>query len=402
MNGPNQQDDSIHAGRFVLSNPAGLRPGARSNSLSEPQTITLKTPDMIFDELLSDLDLVVHGPAHTSFYGGKGASFEKLQQLGGIVKITAQLRKKNGDLLQLLPHEAPQLEAMLTVCDNLGQDVMHADTMDLGKFPDQQQFTSTFSSARSKRTTHIRVPFQDEKGLFTPLITFPSFALEIISSQITTHLMKIKVAVTRVGYSVPSIVKFSQPFEVKNFRGPEMNAKAKAKREHATIAAPAPATSVSPRFHGVVTTASDLVPAAQTLVLNAQPMVALTPPSDAIEQLSKRTRISCEIPVAPFSISQLLSPPASTGSQMLNAAAAAVVSGVQQLSDIGSLLHGHFVGALNTVQRQASMSDGEKAQITAVLYCAQNILTSYEAFADDNSFVQQVRQARGIIDAHLT
>lgn len=86
------------------------------------------------DQWEEDLDVVIQTNIPSSFYGGKGAPFDRLQQLGSIVKVTVQLRQKNGDLLQLLPDEAPPLEAQLTITDNLGNDLMHAETINLGIF----------------------------------------------------------------------------------------------------------------------------------------------------------------------------------------------------------------------------------------------------------------------------
>lgn len=81
---------------------------------------------------LEDLDLVLQANFPGSFYGGKGAPFEKLRQLGSIIKISVQLRQKNGDLLQLMPGDAPTFEAILTVCDNKDVDLTHTNTLNLG------------------------------------------------------------------------------------------------------------------------------------------------------------------------------------------------------------------------------------------------------------------------------
>ena len=80
-----------------------------------------------------DLDVVMQANVPSRFYGGKGAPFYRLQQLRSIIKVTVQLRQKNGDLLQLLPDEAPSLEAQLTITDTHGNDLTHMDTINLGR-----------------------------------------------------------------------------------------------------------------------------------------------------------------------------------------------------------------------------------------------------------------------------
>lgn len=69
-----------------------------------------------------------------------------------------------------------------------------------GRYPEHFIYANMPSSGRTKRMTYLRVPFTDEKNNFTPLIQFPSFAIELLSSQITTHLMKIKVRSVWYGF----------------------------------------------------------------------------------------------------------------------------------------------------------------------------------------------------------
>jgi hypothetical protein len=145
-------------------------------------------------DIVDDLDLVFAPSLPATFYGGRGAPFERLQQLGSLVKVSAQLRHKSGDLLQFMPGEAPQLEAQLTICTSTGADLEDMQTMNLGRFPDHFSFVPTHSSLRGKRVSSIRIPFSDHKGVFAPLIYFPSFAIEVLSSQITSRMMKLKVA----------------------------------------------------------------------------------------------------------------------------------------------------------------------------------------------------------------
>lgn len=91
----------VHMKRSAVS--PGAIPLPEVAILSASPTITTGINDAAQDALMMDLDLILQGPQQSSFNGGKGASFEKLQQLGGVLKITAQLRRKNGDLLQLMP-----------------------------------------------------------------------------------------------------------------------------------------------------------------------------------------------------------------------------------------------------------------------------------------------------------
>lgn len=123
----------VHMKRSAVSPGAIPLPEVAILSATQSATpITSGISDAAQDALMMDLDLILQGPQQSSFYGGKGASFEKLQQLGGVLRITAQLRRKNGDLLQLMPGEAPTLEALLTVCDNTGTDLVHVNTINMG------------------------------------------------------------------------------------------------------------------------------------------------------------------------------------------------------------------------------------------------------------------------------